>query len=156
MRRFDLRSLHYDDASEAWRRLPVEVAPFTFGGMTYEVVDDVVDLDLTVARVGSNLTLTASFQTALQGPCQRCLDEAVIEIDAQGVDFVHNGDSEVDPDDEESGYVESHSLDLDRWVRDLIAEALPGKLLCSDECLGLCPTCGRNLNESPEHGHSGG
>ena len=51
MRRFDLRSLRFGDASEVWRRLPVEVDPFVFGGLDYEVADGCVDLLLSaVAR----------------------------------------------------------------------------------------------------------
>ena len=65
VRRFDLRSLRFGDASEVWRRLPVEVDPFVFGGLEYEVPGGCVDLLLTAARVGDNLTLSAEFETAV-------------------------------------------------------------------------------------------
>ena len=35
----------------------------------------------------------------------------------------------------------------------LIAEALPVKLLCRDDCRGLCPVCGADLNADPDHRH---
>ncbi len=76
MRRFDLRSLRFGDASETWRTLPVDVAPFVFGGLDYAVPDDVVEAKLTAARVGDNLTLTLAFETHVVGPCQRCLADA--------------------------------------------------------------------------------
>ena len=37
-------------------------------------------------------------------------------------------------------------------MRDLIAEALPLKLLCRDDCRGLCAVCGADLNADPEQG----
>ena len=151
MRRFDLRSLRFGDASETWRRLPVEVEPFVFGGLDYGVAGAEVDLLLTVARVGDSVTLTAEFAVDILGPCQRCLEDADVPLEIRGVEYVRHGDSEGDGEDE--GYVTSSIVDLERWVRDLIAEALPPKVLCRDDCRGLCGVCGADLNEDPQHRH---
>ena len=151
MKRFDLHSLRFHDASEVWRTLPVEVDPFLYGGLEYRVVEDVVDAELTAARVGDNLTLTLGVQTDVVGPCQRCLTDADIAVGTRGVEYVRHGESETD--DEEGGYVEAHQVQLERWVRDLIADALPQKLLCRDDCRGLCPVCGADLNAEPDHHH---
>jgi len=157
MRRFDLRSLRFHGASELWQRLPVEVDPFVFGGLEYAVPGGTVDLDLTAARVGDNLTLTAAFATDVIGPCQRCLNDADVRVEVCGVDYVRHGDSEGgDPDAEDDdavGYASRSILDVERWARDLIAEALPAKLLCRDDCRGLCPVCGADLNEDRDHRH---
>jgi len=151
MRRFDLRSLRFHDQSEVWRTLPVEVAPFQYGGLEYRVPGDAVDAELSVARVGDNLTLTLDLQTHVLGPCQRCLNDADIDVDARGIEYVRHGESEVDGEDR--GYVEANQLDVESWVRDLVAEALPPKLLCRDDCLGLCSVCGADLNADPDHRH---
>jgi uncharacterized protein len=153
MRRFDLRSLRFDETSEAWRRLPVEVAPFVFGGLEYLVGDGVVEVSLTAAKVGENITLVCEIETTLLGPCQRCLEDAGVQLTARGVEYVRHGDSEIEDEEEETGYVAAYSLDIERWVRDLIAEALPDKLLCQEECRGLCPLCGANLNQDLGHRH---
>ena len=154
MKRFDLRSLRFHDASEVWRTLPVEVAPFLYGGLEYRVPGDVVDAGLTVARVGDNLTLTLEVPTAVLGPCQRCLNDADIEVEARGIEYVRHGESGATGEDEdEEAYVVAHQVDLERWVRDLIAEAMPVKLLCREECRGLCAVCGADLNADPDHRH---
>ena len=49
-------------------------------------------------------------------------------------------------------YLEADNLDLGSWARDAVALALPDKILCRAECAGLCPVCGKNLNEEP-HAH---
>jgi uncharacterized protein len=151
MKRFDLRSLRFHDASEVWRTLPVEVAPLLYGGLEYHVPGDAVDAELTVARVGDNLTLTLDLQTDVVGPCMRCLNDADLEVDARGTEYVRHGESESDAED--PGYVEANQLDLEAWVRDLIAESLPQKLLCRDDCRGLCSVCGADLNADPDHRH---
>ena len=45
-------------------------------------------------------------------------------------------------------------LDLRAWAHDALALALPAQLLCREDCAGLCPSCGADLNTAgPEHGH---
>ncbi len=153
MRRFDLRTLRFGDASETWRSFPVEVAPFVFGGLDYEVTGGVVDLRLTAARVGDRLTLTAEFEAHVVGPCQRCLEDADVRVGGRGVEYALHGESEGEGDE---GYVAASVVDVERWVRDLIADALPQRLLCRDDCRGLCPVCGADLNADPDHGHGAG
>lgn len=156
MKRFDLHSLRFHDASEVWRTLPVEVAPFMFGGLEYHVPGDVVEAELTAARVGDNLTLTLEVPTHVLGPCQRCLNDADIEVEARGVEYARHGESGATGENEdEEAYIVAHQVDLERWVRDLIADSLPQKLLCREDCRGLCPVCGADLNADPDHTHEG-
>ncbi|HET6496148.1 MAG TPA: DUF177 domain-containing protein [Thermoleophilia bacterium] len=152
MRRFDLRSLHFDQSGETWRRLPVEVEPFVFGGLDYVARDGAADLLLTASRIGGSVTLVAEVEAQVTGPCQRCLGDADIAVCAHGVEYVQSGDSPLD-EDAEAGYVAANVVDVERWVRDLIAEGLSGKLLCSEDCAGLCSTCGADLNADPDHRH---
>jgi DUF177 domain-containing protein len=49
-------------------------------------------------------------------------------------------------------YLADDNLDLTAWSRDAVALALPDKILCRADCAGLCPMCGKNLNEDP-HEH---
>lgn len=42
-----------------------------------------------------------------------------------------------------------HELDLREAIRQNLVLALPVRALCRDECAGLCPQCGKNLNEGP-------
>ena len=44
-------------------------------------------------------------------------------------------------------------IDLRAWARDALALALPTQILCKDDCLGLCPECGADLNADPAHEH---
>ncbi len=43
----------------------------------------------------------------------------------------------------------ANALDLGLWARDAIAEALPAMILCREDCAGLCPTCGADLQPAP-------
>jgi len=62
-------------------------------------------------------------------------------------------------DDEElrTPYLQDDRLDLSAWARDAVALALPDQILCREDCAGLCPVCGRDLNVEPhEHEDEGG
>jgi uncharacterized protein len=58
------------------------------------------------------------------------------------------------PEDEQmtTPYLSGDNLELSAWARDAVALALPDKILCREDCAGLCPVCGKNLNEDP-HEH---
>ena len=151
MRRFNIRSLSLGESNEAERRLFCDVAPFSLGGVEYEVEGGGVELDLTMSRVGRRLTVRGEGLARLTGPCQRCLAESAFEVPVRCVDYVADGESEGDDDEP---YVAGFALELERWVRDAIAEAMPSRLLCREDCRGLCPVCGADLNEAQgDHVH---
>jgi uncharacterized protein len=151
VRRFNIRTLSLGERNEADRRLFCEIAPFTLGGLDYEVEGGGVDLDFSLSKVGRRVTVRGVGAARLLGPCERCLADARVEVPVRCVDYVADGDSEGDDDEP---YVAGYVLELERWVRDAIAEALPTRLLCRDDCRGLCPVCGVDLNAlAGEHVH---
>ena len=103
---------------------------------------------LTKASTGTVFDLR--FSARLHGPCFRCLDDAVLDlpIDAREYQATSPGEAE----ELRTPYVVENRLDLAAWSRDAVALALPDKILCRPECAGLCPVCGKNLNEEP-HTH---
>ena len=50
-------------------------------------------------------------------------------------------------DDDDYIQVQNYKLDLDELMRANILLELPSKYLCSEDCKGLCPVCGKNLND---------
>jgi uncharacterized protein len=53
---------------------------------------------------------------------------------------------EVQDDDVETSYYRDDEVDLNELIREQFYLALPMKPLCTEECRGLCPQCGANLN----------
>lgn len=105
---------------------------------------------LDISRTSAGWALRLRFEATLEGPCMRCLEPAGrrFAVDAREVDQPGGGDEVVSP------YVEDDVLDLTAWARDSLALALPAQIVCSDDCLGLCPDCGENLNRAdPGHAH---
>ena len=81
-------------------------------------------------------------------PCDRCLEDVVttfsIEIDRS----VNLEDGKViREEDEEITFLEEMCLDVDRLIYDEILVNWPTKVLCKDDCKGICSVCGQNLNQ---------
>jgi uncharacterized protein len=134
------------------RRLDLDVPAddFDFGGQRYSVPGGAVNARLDLSHTTTGYSLRLRFDTALVGPCMRCLEEAGrrIEVDAREIDQPGGGE------ELESPYLEEQQLDLRAWARDALALALPAQIVCREDCLGLCPICGENLNEAgPGHAH---
>jgi uncharacterized protein len=49
-------------------------------------------------------------------------------------------------DELETGWFQGHEIELDGFVRELAALALPVQPICKEDCLGLCPRCGADRN----------
>ena len=62
------------------------------------------------------------------------------------------GDRRPESDEMRTPYLEDDKLDLSAWARDAVALELPDKILCRPDCAGLCPVCGKDLNDEP-HEH---
>ena len=91
-----------------------------------------------------------SFKTRLHGPCMRCLRDAVVDIAVDAREYHAIADDAAD--ELRSEYVVDDELQLSQWARDAIATALPTQILCRSDCAGLCPVCGKDLNDEP-HDH---
>ena len=145
---FDLGrlTLHSGEA----RRLDLDVMldALKLGGQDYVIDGRRVPVRLDVSHTTSGWSLRLRFDVRLAGPCMRCLEPAsrVISIDAREVDQPGGGE------DLRSPYVENDVLDVRSWARDALALDLPATIVCKDDCAGLCPVCGENLNQSP-HEH---
>ena len=120
--------------------LEVHVDPLELAGQRYAV--GCVEVRLDVSRTVGGYSLRLRSSPRLEGPCMRCLEAAAraIAVDAREVDQPGGGDELSSP------YVEGDALDLGAWARDALALALPAQVVCREECLGLCPTCGADLN----------
>jgi uncharacterized protein len=140
-------SLSYGEAASL--QVPVHSPPLEIGGQTYTTAGEAVEARVDVSRTSSGYALRLRFGLRLEGPCQRCLDDAAIEVgvDAREVDQP-GGDEEL-----QSPYVDGDELDVERWAHDAISLALPGKILCRADCAGLCPVCGESLNDADPEAH---
>ena len=103
-----------------------------------------IGVDVVLEAVAEGVLATGTVAAPFLADCRRCLRpvEGVLEAAVQEL-FSRRS---VEPD----GYPLDHDqVDLEPMVREAVVLALPLAPLCSDECRGLCPRCGADLNEGP-------
>ena len=95
------------------------------------------------------LHLTATLP--YRGACARCLDpvEGVFSLDFERTVAAEGTISEEQLEENEDSYVmiRDGRLDVDEALREELLMCFPMRLLCDEECLGLCPKCGKPKRE---------
>ena len=150
MRSFSLRQLKLRRGEEYRDEIQLDLEPFEFGGQRYLPVPDTVPAELAITKASTGMVFQLAFRARLHGPCFRCLDDAVLELPIAAREYQATNPDGVD--ELRTPYVDDDKLDLAAWARDAVALALPDKILCRPDCAGLCPDCGKNLNDEP-HTH---
>jgi uncharacterized protein len=147
----DRLSLSYGDGTRI--ELPVRLESLELGGQAYTPAPDTVQATIDVSRPSRGYAFHLRFPIRVEGPCMRCLEAARFdaEVDAREID-------QSDTDDEElrSPYVVEDELDLGRWAQDAALLAMPARILCRPDCAGLCPVCGKSLNDADPADHEHG
>ena len=149
MKTFSLRNLRLRSGEEHRDEVMVDLSPLEYGGERYLPVPEQVPAELAISRATTGTLSELRFRARIHGPCFRCLGDAVVEVPVAGREYQA---ARPETDELRNPYLRDDLLDLEAWARDCVALALPEQILCRADCAGLCPVCGRNLNEEP-HEH---
>ena len=125
----------------------IELVPLVFGGERYVPVPEQVEAEVRLTRAASGTLFELRFRARVHGPCHRCLGDAVFERELALREY--QAERPEGSDELTTPYVAKGRLDLTAWARDALALAMPDKVLCREDCAGLCPACGRDLNAEP-------
>ena len=155
MTSFNLRQVKLRPGEEHREALEVELPAFEFGGQRYLPVPERVAAELVVTRATTGTVFALAFKARLHGPCYRCLGDAALDVPVNAREY--QATNPEGSDELRTPYLVDDQLDVQGWGRDAIALALPEQILCRDDCAGLCPVCGKDLNVEPheheeEHG----
>ena len=152
---FNIRTARLQSGDQFRDVKEVDLEPLELGGQRYVPIPESPEAALTLTRLSSGLMLELEFGVRLVGPCVRCLGDAGLDVAVDDRQY-----QATDPEDDaelRTPYLPDDRLDLSAWARDAVALALPDQILCREDCAGLCPVCGRDLNVEPhEHEDEGG
>ena len=150
MTRFPLRNLRLRPGEEHHERISIELAPLTLGGAAYDPAPTTVDAELVIQRAQSGDVFRLRLATRVEGPCMRCLGPAAVDVAVDAQEYESSDPAAAD--ELHSEYVHDGELDVGAWAHDQVMLSLPEPILCRPDCAGLCPECGKNLNDEP-HEH---
>ncbi|MBQ9119512.1 MAG: DUF177 domain-containing protein [Lachnospiraceae bacterium] len=133
---------------EQHKEVALEFSEFEMLGVTYPVITKSNVSLVLVSHAPKKVKVTANAKLSLQAPCDRCLEAVELPFD---IDFEEEFDfskSEQERAEEldETCYITGFDLDVDKLIREELLLSFPMKVLCRDDCKGICKVCGNNLN----------
>ena len=110
-------------------------------------------IHLTVVKEYDHIRVNGRVETSLRLNCARCLAEHQLEIKSpftifymRAADIAQDEEVELAEDELISATYEGDEIDFTAEIAAQIIMAIPFKPLCSEDCRGLCPICGADLN----------
>jgi uncharacterized protein len=114
---------------------------------------DRIDVSATLKRIRQTLYLEGNLRTEVEMDCSRCLEAARLPISAPFKYILTPAqteppeEQELNAEDLDFIYYQDDLIDLDPLVAEQILLQIPMKILCREDCKGLCPHCGISLNQ---------
>ena len=134
---------------------------------TYEAGEIVLDeetarlteapqIDGRITRSGQEVRLQGTLTARAEVECDRCLKTVTVPIETDfDVTYIPTVDyeraataAELQEEDLSVSVFDGEAIDIDDLVREQVLLALPPRMLCGEECKGLCPVCGADRNQS--------
>jgi len=124
--------------------VPVSVA------FTNASIDDTVEFDIALRSLTDGVVARGRVRAVVDLTCTRCLTtwSQVLEVPVEAVFRQHPDESGDELPIDSGGWI-----DLGPVVHDEVALGIPERPVCREDCRGLCPTCGTDLNMEPCEGH---
>lgn len=138
----DLSDLLMHEGKSIQLKADIELDSFSVLGLEVKIIEK-EQLILTLKNIEKNLlTLETDIKLSLSIPCDRCIEDVVKNFQQKvnkDIDMKLLGTDELD-------FMEKNFLNVDKLVCSEIFPELPMKVLCKENCKGICPKCGCNLN----------
>ncbi|MCI8327850.1 MAG: DUF177 domain-containing protein [Lachnospiraceae bacterium] len=144
----DLTDLVASENREIERKVPIDLTSFHSKLGNFPIIKkDEVELRIQNEE-NKRLLIHGNMELTIAVPCDRCLEDVPVafhldidkEIPLQ--ESLETGEEEMEGRD----YMLGFHLDLDRIIYDEVLVNWPMKVLCEEDCAGICRKCGKNLN----------
>jgi DUF177 domain-containing protein len=106
-----------------------------------------------IARRGNEIEVRGELGARVEVACARCLKPVLLPVSAEfderftpAVSWRAESQHELTEEDLNLAVFDGEAIDLDELIREEILLAIPGHVLCREDCQGLCPDCGIDRN----------
>lgn len=106
-----------------------------------------------VRRAGNEVLVNGHIETRAQVECDRCLKPLELPVSADfaleyitGADYESSSTTALSEEQMSVSVFDGEAIDVDEIVKEQVLLAVPARTLCRDDCKGICPECGVDLN----------
>ncbi len=105
-------------------------------------------MKLTVSNTGKNeVSVKAQGQIEIETSCDRCLKPVIVKLIIDREEVITEKDIMDPQPGDQISFLDGYELDTDVLIEDTCISEMPPKVLCKEDCKGLCLVCGADLNE---------
>lgn len=125
-------------------KLVEDESPYDLSGMSIQFP---VFYDMNAYKIDDGLELDITVSYTIETNCSRCL--IPVQENVQDKTHIKVIQDEIEEDSLEEDFIFVENLDefpLEELIFSQVITSAPTKSLCKDDCKGLCPTCGQDLN----------
>ena len=147
----DLTDIKALENREVEKRVPVDLVTFDSKLGKFPITKK-EDVALHIRNEeNKRLFVQGTTELTIEIPCDRCLEQVSVTIpyDIDRKLDMKQTDKERVENLDENDYLTGMDLDVDRLVYLEVLMSWPLKVLCKEDCKGICSRCGKNLNEGP-------
>lgn len=108
------------------------------------------ELELTISSLEQGRAkVEGKAVLVFKAPCDRCLQEVPVALELKIERFTASPEkaTEEDEGEDDLSFMEGYFLNTETLLHSEIMENWPAKILCKEDCKGICIVCGRNLND---------
>ena len=145
--RLELRDIVHSPGATLQFSDSVDLSDLCYGN-SYPVSEP-VHVEGTVRNTADVLMMKGMITTCIHGVCDRCAADFTRDVEIPIDVVLVNELADEENEDEWVFPLEANTADLEDIVRTVFVLNMDSKLLCKDDCAGLCCKCGKNLNEGP-------
>ncbi|HDI78967.1 MAG TPA: DUF177 domain-containing protein [Desulfobacteraceae bacterium] len=116
-------------------------------------IESEIEVSVSIYKAGSHFVVDGKMEGVLLLSCDRCLERFSHPISSpfklyleEITDIKDIEEAELSEGDLDIHYIQGKELELNNLLREQIFLSIPFKNLCTEQCKGLCPVCGENLN----------
>ena len=113
-----------------------------------------LEVEVRYYRAGEEIYFEGRYSTVVEGTCGRCVESFTLPV-AAPFEFVltraqpTDAAQELHTDDLALSFYSGDEIDVAPLIGEQLLLALPTRAVCREDCRGLCPSCGTNLNTDP-------
>ncbi|ACJ75266.1 hypothetical protein H17ap60334_00275 [Thermosipho africanus H17ap60334] len=123
---------------------------------TYKVIDKRFKVKISIVFTDDTIVVGGYVSGKVERPCDRCLEMTVMPLEGT-IEAVYDLKNEPNFKNSEIEnlknviYYKGEEIDLEERILEALVVSAPDVFVCKEDCKGLCPFCGENLNENPDH-----
>ncbi len=145
--RYNLTDLLAGTGQNEEIRIAYEKSELILGKNAYRITDQ-KDISLGLFHVGKgSVRITLGGRINVEATCDRCLKPVEVELSLDREEEITEKDITDPKPGDQISFLDGYELDTDVLVEDTCISEMPPKVLCKEDCKGLCLVCGADLNE---------